>query len=462
MVFLHFLGGSAGTWNAVMPWLAPQFRCLALDLPGFGGSDAGAGTSVAAMADAVAHAVRSSGCGRWALVGHSMGAKVALVLARRAEDGEAGLAGLSALVLLAGSPPGPEPMSESRRRTMMGWFAGDLATSRKEAIAYIGEAAGSPLPIPLEERAVADVLRAERPAWLAWLESGSREDWADRIGRLRTPALIVSGDQDADLGPAAQARLMAPHVASGRLVELAGAGHLLPLERPDEVATLIAEHLERQRGAPPTIDRAYAALIASDRVSARTRRVLNQRMVPELESGSAATLPDDLRAVLRAALDRVIPQPTGSRIDLAAAIVAELAAGRGDGWRFAALPPDAEAYRAALRTLEAAAHATHGGPYATLAGAEQDGLLERMAAGALPAVERPDAPTLSAVQMALWFADLRDAAVRAYVAHPVTLSRLGFSGIANGGDGPRKQGFVTVGAGEREAWEPVAVAERAS
>ena len=60
--------------------------------------------------------------------------------------------------------------------------------------------------------------------------------------------------------------------------------------------------------------------------------------------------------------------------------------------------------------------------------------------------------------MRLWFEDLSADAVRAYVAHPRTLARLGFSGIANGGDQPRKQGFVRLGAGEREAWEPVAQA----
>ena len=43
---------------------------------------------------------------------HSMGAKVGLAVAWRVEDREAGIAGL---VLLAGSPPSPEPMEEERR-----------------------------------------------------------------------------------------------------------------------------------------------------------------------------------------------------------------------------------------------------------------------------------------------------------------------------------------------------------
>ncbi len=58
--------------------------------------------------------------------------------------------------------------------------------------------------------------------------------------------------------------------------------------------------------------------------------------------------------------------------------------------------------------------------------------------------------------MRLWFADLRSDAVRLYVAHPATLARMGYGGIAYGGDEARKPGFVRIGAGEREAWEPLA------
>ena len=52
-----------------------------------------------------------------------------------------------------------------------------------------------------------------------------------------------------------------------------------------------------------------------------------------------------------------VPQPAAGRIDLAARLDRALAAGEGDGWRHASLPPDAEALPAALRTLEAAGFA---------------------------------------------------------------------------------------------------------
>jgi hypothetical protein len=57
--------------------------------------------------------------------------------------------------------------------------------------------------------------------------------------------------------------------------------------------------------------------------------------------------------------------------------------------------------------------------------------------------------------MKRWFEDLRADLVRLWLAHPAAMARIGFDGFANGGDGPRKQGFERLGAGEREAWEPV-------
>ena len=457
---LHFLGGSAREWSEVTGLLAKRFRCVAIDLPGFGDAAGGLGYSVAAMADAVSEAVRAENPQRWLLVGHSMGAKVATVVARRAEDGAEGLAGLSHVVLLAGSPPAPEPMDETKRTTMKSWFSIEGEASRTEAQCFIDDCVGQPLPPALNRQAVDDVLRTRRAAWLAWLESGSLEDWADRIGVLRTPALIVAGEKDTDLGSAAQASLMARHFGSSRLSTLAGAGHLLPMECPTEVARLILDHaggVDPGDPAVPDLDPGYLALIGSDRVSARTREILLERGRPDDPSGTPAALPADAFAVLRAVVDRVVPQPDERRIAIAARIDAMLASGEGDGWRFALLPPDAEAYRIALRTLQKAARAAHGCDFESLDGRHQDGLLERVAEGQLAALgAAADEPSFSAQQMKLWFEDLRGDAVKIFVAHPATLARMGYSGIANGGDGERKQGFVHLAAGEREPWEPEA------
>ena len=442
---LHFLGGSAQSWRHLARRLDPHVRCVLIDLPGFGDAAALPGYAVAEMVETVAKTIRADAPRRWMLAGHSMGCKVAAVLARNAEDGAEGLGGLNGLVLVSGSPPSPEPMSDERRQMMLGWFANGDETSRAEATQFIQQASGKPLGTDAQEHAVGDVLRTNPNAWRAWLETGSREDWSEHVGVLRTPALIIAGADDADLGPQAQQSLMARHFAHSRLVAMPDTGHLLPLEWPDRLARLIEDHI-RQVAMGPAVDVSYQAFIRSGRVSSRTRGLLLARAEPDDPAYRPAAIGADQLVTLRAVLNRVLPQ-TGTAIDLAARIDTNLATGVSDGWRFAALPSDADAYQAALHTLDAAA----GGAFATLDAAAQDDLLGRIAEGS---VEAAGSRLLSGSQLKLWFEDLRSDAVRLYVSHPATLARMGYSGIGYGGDGEPKTGFQQVGIGEREAWEP--------
>ncbi|MGT2487637.1 thioesterase II family protein [Methylobacterium oryzae CBMB20] len=81
---LHFLGGSARSWERLARALdGTPLTCVPVDLPGFGDAADRPGYSVAAMADHVAEAVRARAPARFGFAGHSMGAKVALALARR-------------------------------------------------------------------------------------------------------------------------------------------------------------------------------------------------------------------------------------------------------------------------------------------------------------------------------------------------------------------------------------------
>ncbi len=242
--FLHFLGGSARSWARVEKRLSGHARCVSIDLPGFGSDQASTGCSVGEMADAVALSVRKQAPADWSIVGHSMGAKVAAVVARRAEDGEVGLGGLARIVLVAGSPPSPEPMDERQRAEMLGWFQGDRENSRAEADGYIEQNISRALSPGSHSQAVDDVLRAHPASWRHWLDHGSKEDWSDRVGVLRTPALVIAGEDDVQLGPDGQRKFTLPHYAEVRLVTLPGAKHLLPYEQPDEIARLIAEHTQ--------------------------------------------------------------------------------------------------------------------------------------------------------------------------------------------------------------------------
>lgn len=233
---LHFLGGSARSWDAMTAAMGPGIQCVALDLPGFGDRAHEPGAGVADMAADVAKQIAACRANRWWIAGHSMGAKVALAVARKAEDGAPELRGLAGVAVLAGSPPAPEPIGEEKRAEMIAWIDGSDEMRHSSARDYIHSNVGEALAAAEEDRAVADVLKANPSAWKAWLKQGSREDWSEAIGVLRKPALILSGSRDQALGPEVQDRQMSPHLAHARHFVLQDAGHLPPLEQPSAVA----------------------------------------------------------------------------------------------------------------------------------------------------------------------------------------------------------------------------------
>ena len=220
LVFAHYFGGSARSWAPLLAALAGEFDCVAPDLPGFGGTTAPVDPSLDGYAVTFAALTPPR---RWIAVGHSMGGKIALAAALRKP------AGLAGLILIAPSPPTPEPMTPTDRRKTLAAF-GDHAAAR-EHFAAITQCTLSPI---LFEACVEDELDVDRAVWDWWLERGSRDDISGAVPSLTLPVLVVTGDHDTVLGsdtaPGVAARL-----AGARLETIAGGGHLVPLERPDAV-----------------------------------------------------------------------------------------------------------------------------------------------------------------------------------------------------------------------------------
>jgi pimeloyl-ACP methyl ester carboxylesterase len=61
-----------------------------------------------------------------------------------------------------------------------------------------------------------------------------RPDVTGRLGQIDVPALVICGQHDA-ISPPAEMRGFAPKMPNARFVEIAGAGHMSPLEAPEVV-----------------------------------------------------------------------------------------------------------------------------------------------------------------------------------------------------------------------------------
>ncbi|MFC6646962.1 alpha/beta fold hydrolase [Granulicella cerasi] len=447
VVMLHWLGGTAESWNEVAQELLRWgVRSVAIDLPGFGGSADVEPADVAMMAAQAIAAVRSvEPIGDWFLIGHSMGGKVAAVLTHEAERGDGDLAGLRGVMLVSPSPVSPEPMQESKRAEVIEKLGSDGADTRRDfAREFVKQNTGKlALSDAVLEDAVEQVMASRPSAFRRWMEAGSREDWSERVGVLATPTIVFAGTAEAELGADQQRLLTAAHFSNVTVTALEGAGHLSPIERPAELALRFAQFME-SRGVSlqrqtEALNDTFIALIDSAQTSSQTRAVMKDRL--RSGKGASSIFSEETSVTLHALVHCIVPQ---AGFDLARKLEDTLAQRAGDGWRFDALPADPEAWTAGLATLNHASIARWGVNFAALdqekqqmiVQAAQDGELHRGVAGALHLGARANDAT--AAQMKLWIEDVRGDLARLYVADPRAMQRIGFDGFAD------NNGFVVI------------------
>lgn len=236
LVFLHYWGGSTRTWHPVLERLAGEVRCVAIDHRGWGRSTAPAtGYATGDLADDALAVVTALGLADYVLVGHSMGGKVAQLLASRRP------AGLRGVVLVAPAPARPAPVPSEVRAGMAAAY-----DSRESVLATVDAVlAHAPLGERIREQIVQDSLAGAAPAKHEWPASTIIEDVSAELGRIEAPVLVVVGEHD-QVEPV---DLMRSHVLAAipgaRLEVIPGAGHLLPLERPDQLGDRIAAFRKR-------------------------------------------------------------------------------------------------------------------------------------------------------------------------------------------------------------------------
>jgi pimeloyl-ACP methyl ester carboxylesterase len=208
---------------------------MRLDLPGFGRSAPLPFYNVHAVAQVVAALAEGLQPDHYVLVGHSMGGKLALACAAESPPGLAGL------VLVAPSPPSPEPMDEGERNHL-------LATHGDRAAAEQTLRTITRRPIPAEdvEVCIADNLLTSPEAWRWWLAQGSREDITPQARQVACPVLVLGGSDDPVIAPSVIAGDIMPWLADASHIEVEGAGHLLPLEAVQEVGDAIRTFVARR------------------------------------------------------------------------------------------------------------------------------------------------------------------------------------------------------------------------
>jgi pimeloyl-ACP methyl ester carboxylesterase len=230
LLFIHYWGGSARTWNAVISELSTTFRCIAYDQRGWGQSDAPEhGYSIRDLALDAKHIVDALRLRRYLLVGHSMGGKVAQFMASQRPPGLVGL------VLVAPASPTPQNIPDCAKYAQV--HAYDNSENAVQTVAFL---TAFPPSDTLRDQILADnFAAASAKAKLAWPTSSAYEDISGVVGKIATPTLIVAGDQDRQ-GPVEQHRReLLPRIAGARIQVIHNSGHLIPIDQPRQLADAI-------------------------------------------------------------------------------------------------------------------------------------------------------------------------------------------------------------------------------
>ena len=261
LVLLHGFTGSSSTWHPHVARLAQARRVIAVDLLGHGGTTSPADPRRYAVERAVPDLLAllgQLGANTFALLGYSMGGRLALHVALAAPER------VQALILESTSPGFLEAAERTARAQADKALAASIENEGIQAFVPRWEA----LPLFASQTylpaAVRDQLRAQRltndPSGLAnslrGMGAGIMPSTWEHLGDLRMPVLLIAGALDKKYAAIAQA--MAERASRAVTVIVAEAGHAVHIEQPDlfeeTVIRFLAPELEDihlERDIPP-------------------------------------------------------------------------------------------------------------------------------------------------------------------------------------------------------------------
>ena len=239
VVLLHGVTANAYVWDAVAERLAESLRVIAVDQRGHGRTGPAADGDYTAAAFASDVTGLANVLGEPVIVaGHSLGSRNAIEAAARYPAAVAGIAAIDFTPFIE-----PAVLEGVRDRVAGGHrsFA-DL----NEVRAYLRERYPLLPPEAIERRARYGYHQAAAgeyrpladPEAMLLATAGLTEDLAPALSSMTVPAVLVRGGESTLVSPEAWRRTRELR-ADLPAVEIAGADHYVPEERPDDVADII-------------------------------------------------------------------------------------------------------------------------------------------------------------------------------------------------------------------------------
>lgn len=236
VVFVHGWGASHQFWRETVPAFQNRFRCVALDLPGFGVSERPRREytvpSLAASLEKFVDAVRLPA---FDLVGHSMGGAIATTFALEHPDR------VNRLCVI--NPPfqGRDAFFGFTRFAMLPGIRSTmyLVCQMRWGRRWVGK--DFTYGASLGDDLLDDIGRGCYASLLHPVRSMMDLDLVPRLPELKMPVLLVGTDKDAVIRPEQQTYF--PSGPNFRTVPIRECGHIPMLERPEEFNRILADFL---------------------------------------------------------------------------------------------------------------------------------------------------------------------------------------------------------------------------
>ncbi len=255
ILMVHGLGGYIKNWYPIIDQMSGSYRCIALDLPGYGASSIvkiPGKLSMNLFADAVDQLAKQLGLSKVNLLGHSMGGQISIILALQKP------VWLEKLILAA--PAGFETFNAQEEQALLQFGSAEAFAAQTEAQIRMAYAMNFyEQPAWVEEMIEDRLMAIAEPNFqtycavrAAGVEGMLANPVADRLKEIQYPTLVIFGEEDklipnTYLHPDLTVQKVAEvgnTIPEVTIKTLPMAGHMLQVDQPAAFSNLIQSFIQ--------------------------------------------------------------------------------------------------------------------------------------------------------------------------------------------------------------------------
>ncbi|HLM91625.1 MAG TPA: alpha/beta hydrolase [Thermoplasmata archaeon] len=246
LLLLHGMGGDRLLWNAVATPLVASFRVIVPDLRGHGSTPAPTGSllTLAELEYDVLRLLDQKQLETAHIIGHSAGAFLALRIALDHPER------MRSLTLVSGAA-----YSDAHTKSIIDRWWSTFAEEGADGLAlrllkdlYYPDWVEAHMDFV--DQLYEDVNHRDFTAAVAWGRALKTFDERNSITAIRKPTLIVQA-MDDQVMDASHGRILRQSIPGSLIKIYAQTGHMIPVERPAELAAAISEHVRRAESNDP-------------------------------------------------------------------------------------------------------------------------------------------------------------------------------------------------------------------